>query len=277
MARTIFITGTGTDIGKTTVSLALALWALRCGLRVAYYKPVQCGTFPFGNPPQPFGDAPWMQHFAGENLYTEVTYTLTSPVSPHLAAEKDGVQIDLRKIADRILELGFGLGAGSGSEFGSAGEFDLVIVEGAGGVAVPFNRQGEGLIDIAKMVDEKRMERQTAGTEFVRGENFSFIVATSPGLGTLHHTLTTVAFLRAREINIAGLVFCHREENIPENYLDNVATLESLTGLNSWGALPFSKELNLGRREFEKVSSQWIESVKPAFEKWFSNPNKTKV
>ena len=140
MRKTIFITGTGTDIGKTAASLALSIWGLQFGLRVAYYKPVQCGTFTFGNPPQPMDDALYVQNFAGEKLHTEVTYTLSSPLSPHLAAEKDQVEIDLKKIVARI------------KEFESEKEFDLVIVEGAGGAAVPFNRKGEGLVEIAKMI-----------------------------------------------------------------------------------------------------------------------------
>ena len=56
MGKTIFITGTGTDVGKTALSLALLLWAGARGLRTAYCKPVQCGGFPLGDPPVMGGD-----------------------------------------------------------------------------------------------------------------------------------------------------------------------------------------------------------------------------
>src|SRR5690348_2666690 len=118
MAKALFITGTGTDVGKTALSLAVLLWARNRGLRTAYHKPIQSGTYAFSGPsregrlpqegelpqantlpqpiglPQAIGDAEWIQTMAGgssSGISTHVTYRLRMPASPHLAAEREGV------------------------------------------------------------------------------------------------------------------------------------------------------------------------------------------
>ena len=92
MGKTIFITGTGTDVGKTALSLALLLWARARGLRTAYCKPVQCGDFLYGEPPVKGGDADWIGSLAGGGTEAHVTYRLRLAASPHLAAEREGLR-----------------------------------------------------------------------------------------------------------------------------------------------------------------------------------------
>src|SRR4051812_46132245 len=98
MGRSIFVTGTGTDIGKSALSLAILLWARQRGLKAAYYKPIQCGSFPFGPDSGDYTDATWIQTFIPESISTHVTYTFPSAVSPHLAAEREGQKIHLGNI-----------------------------------------------------------------------------------------------------------------------------------------------------------------------------------
>src|SRR4051812_10617311 len=98
MGSALFITGTGTDVGKSALSLAVLLWAGRRGLRAAYFKPVQCGTFVFGDPAVQGGDAEWIHSLAGERVPVHVTYRLRMAASPHLAAEREGATLDVGRI-----------------------------------------------------------------------------------------------------------------------------------------------------------------------------------
>ena len=229
MGKALFITGTGTDIGKSSLSLAILLWAKAKGLRSAYYKPIQCGTFSYGNPPTQYGDAEWIRALAGKSLTLHVTYSLQMSASPHLAAEREKVSLDLGRIRDEFLAL--------------AETHDLVVMEGAGGAAVPVNRMGKSLSDLA-------------------GElSLECVLACAPGLGTLHHTLTTIAYLKSLAVPISGFVFCHREATNMEICADNRSTLQSLTQVSCLGELGFCAELALGPELFTAVSAPWIQPL----------------
>lgn len=238
MGQAIFITGTGTDIGKSALSLAIMLWGRGRGLNSVYFKPVQCGSFPFGNPPIPHGDAEWIAALGGEDLDTHVTYRFPSPVSPHLAAEKEGMVIEadsIRQDLDNLRE-----------------EFDLVVMEGAGGAAVPLDRQGNSLGFLAAELE------------------IPSLIACAPGLGTLHHTLSTLAYLGALEAPVAGFSFCHREAEAPEIFEDNRRTLEQLTGLPCFGAVPFSTSLAAGGPLSVADTAALSTCLAPAMESWWN-------
>lgn len=108
----IFITGTGTDVGKSVVSAILV-----AGTRGAYWKPVQSGL-------EDITDTQWIQKITGlpRDHFKPETHKLSRPLSPHAAAALDGVRIDL---ADFILP--------------EAHPHHHLIVEGAGGLMVPLN------------------------------------------------------------------------------------------------------------------------------------------
>lgn len=211
MGQALFISGTGTDVGKSALSLAVLLWARGKGLDAAYFKPVQCGEFPFGNPPTPHGDADWMAALLGGSAQTHVTYRFPSPVSPHLAAEREGQTIHADRIREDLENL--------------LEDHDLVVMEGAGGAAVPLDRQGNSLAVLAAEME------------------IPCLLACAPGLGTLHHTLATLAYLGALEAPVAGFAFCHRDPTVPDIFEDNRRTLEALTGLPCFGAVPYSPSL----------------------------------
>lgn len=108
----LFITGTGTGVGKTVVSAVLMT-----GLRACYWKPVQSGL-------DEMTDTEWIQDVTGLPMsrFHPETYRLTKPLSPHASARTDGVRIDLDS---------FHLPGGQGP----------LIVEGAGGIMVPLNEE----------------------------------------------------------------------------------------------------------------------------------------
>jgi dethiobiotin synthetase len=213
MSRTLFITGTGTNIGKTALSLSVLLWARARGLKAGYLKPVQCGSRDV--PAAAFaGDAEWIQTAHPEVTEVSTVYTFPDAVSPHLAAERAGVWID----ADWIVE----------QAAAAARRCDLLVVEGAGGAAVPLNRDGLSLADVA-----------------AQGK-WECLIAAQPGLGTLHHTVTTAHFLKARKAAVAGFAFLQNTPDVSPLQADNAATLTELLHVPFFGAVPYCP--GLGKR-----------------------------
>jgi dethiobiotin synthase len=151
----IFVTGTDTGIGKTVVSAWLALHA-----RADYWKPVQSGVDADGT------DSELVFRWSGARIHAE-TLRLSEPLSPHLAAQRDGVRIQLQDFS-----------------LPSAGR---LVVEGAGGVLVPLN-------DHDTMID------------LMRHLALPVLLVARSGLGTINHTCLSVGALRARGVPVAGVV-----------------------------------------------------------------------
>lgn len=155
----VFVTGIGTGIGKTLVSAILteALYA-------DYWKPVQAGEL---------NDTDTM--FVQNNIANDKSfihpekYRLNTPASPHFAARKDGVNIQL-------------------SDFSLPKTDNFLVVEGAGGLLVPLN-DDDLIIDLIEHL------------------KLPVVVVSQYYLGSINHTLLTVQALQARGIEMAGLVF----------------------------------------------------------------------
>ena len=152
---TIVVTGTDTDIGKTVFAAGLA-----AALGATYWKPIQAGT-------EGGGDAATVAFLGVQKVLPEA-YRLATPCSPHLAAEIDGITMDL----DRLTPV-------------TAGQ---LVVEGAGGVLVPVTRE------------------MTYADLFARWRHPVVLVART-GLGTINHSLLSIEALRARSVPILGVAF----------------------------------------------------------------------
>lgn len=158
--RTIIVTGTDTGIGKTVFAAALA-----DALDACYWKPVQAGIEEDGT------DADRVAHLIDlpcERVLPE-TYCLTTPCSPHLAAEIDGVSIDPARLALPMVQ-------------------GTLVVEGAGGVLVPISR------------------RETYADQFARW-NAPVVLVARTALGTINHSLLSIEALRARGVKVLGVAF----------------------------------------------------------------------
>lgn len=238
MGRILFITGTGTDIGKTALSLAVMLWARQKGLDAAYLKPVQCGTYPFGDPPREGGDADWIRALSG-GMPAYVTCALRLAASPHLAAEREGIAIEPSALLREAETL--------------AARRDLLILEGAGGAAVPLDRRGSTLAGLARDLGAPAL------------------IACAPGLGTLHHTLATAAWLRQAGTGLAGFAFCRRGAEADPLEEDNRRTLGELSGLPYFGTLPFAAALSLGRPLDPEAAAALCGPLAPALETWIAS------
>lgn len=156
----LIITGTDTEIGKTVFAAALT-----GALGASYWKPIQAGVEEDG------GDSERVARLAGiaQDRVLPEAYRLTTPCSPHRAAEIDGVVIDPALL---------GLPQVDGP----------LIVEGAGGVLVPLSR------------------RETYADQFARWRCPVVLVART-GLGTINHSLLSIEALRARGVDVLGVAF----------------------------------------------------------------------
>jgi dethiobiotin synthetase len=154
----LVVCGTDTDVGKTVVSALLVE-----GLGARYWKPVQSGI-------EGGGDRDRLQSLLdlpAERIVPEA-YRLAAPVSPHWAAEREGVAIDPERLA---------LPTGDGP----------LVVETAGGVLVPLRRD---------WLQIEQLQRW----------NLPVLLVARSGLGTLNHTLLTLEALRRRQLTVLGLV-----------------------------------------------------------------------
>jgi len=208
MATGFFVTGTDTGIGKTTVSCALLRAFAAQGKEVIGMKPIVAGS----------ENGQWMdveQLLAASNV--NVTrqqinpYAFDPPISPHLAAQQLGTEIDLSVIYHAYQQL--------------SAKADLVIVEGAGGFLVPVN------------------ERQN-GSDLAKTLNLQVILVVGMRLGCLNHALLTAQAIQAAGLTLAGWVAncIDPQMNV---VAENIATLEQRLDCPLLGTLPFRREANI--------------------------------
>ena len=205
MATGFFVTGTDTGIGKTTVSCALLHAFAAQGKKVAGMKPIVAGS----------ENGQWMdveQLLAASNV--NVTrqqinpYAFDPPISPHLAAQQLGVEIDLSVIHKAYHKL--------------STLADLIIVEGAGGFLVPIN------------------ERQN-GSDLAETLNLPVILVVGLRLGCLNHALLSAQAIQASGLTLVGWVANCVDPQMSV-VAENIATLEQRLDCPLLGTLPFRRE-----------------------------------
>ena len=203
MSRTFVIAGTDTDVGKTVFAAAL------CGALGAYYwKPVQCGL-------EDGGDAEVVRRLSGlssVHILPEL-YRLTTPASPHRAAEIDGVEIDIEKLVVGVRPVMLKTCFQERSDTGQ------LFVEGAGGLMVPLTRTFLQ-IDL-----------------FARWK-FPVVLCARTALGTINHSLLSIEALQRRDIPIHGIVF------IGAANADSERTICEMGQVRRLGRLPHVTPLN---------------------------------
>ena len=220
MTRVVVVTGTGTGVGKTIATAALAVRASAAG-SVVVVKPVQTGVGPGSTDP---GDAEVVHALTG--CAVQELVALDDPLAPDTAARLRGVSIPpVAEHADRIRVL--------------AETHDTVLVEGAGGLLVRLDTAGGTLLDLAALL----------GAEVV--------VVAGAGLGTLNHTELTVAALRSRGIEPAGLVIGSWPDDPGLAERCNREDLPAHTGVPLLAALPAGAGA-LDRATFRAAAPSWF-------------------
>jgi dethiobiotin synthetase len=165
-SRLMFITGTDTAVGKTVITALLAFKLRQQGYHVGIVKPVQCA----GN------DAAILQRTL--NLKDDIQiinpFFLKEPLSPHLAFKRAGRKFDVSKIKRVLGQL--------------QKQYDVVLVEGAGGLLVPLS-------DVY------------TNAQLVKDLDAELIIVSRLALGTINHTLLTLEAARLRKLKVNGIIF----------------------------------------------------------------------
>jgi len=205
--RILLVTGTGTEIGKTVVTAAVAALALDQGLKVAVLKPAQTGV----TADEP-GDVEEVRRLAGDELTCAELGRYPEPLAPATAAARSGLPpVTPRQTAEAAVALAL--------------THDLVLVEGAGGLLVRFTQDGATLAEVPGALREL-------------GHETAVLLVTAPGLGTLNSTALTAEALRARAVPLLGLVIGAWPAEPDLAARCNLADLPLVAGAPLLGAVP---------------------------------------
>lgn len=200
MSRRLVVTGTGTEVGKTIVTAAIAALAATAGASVTVVKPAQTGLEPGDE-----SDMDVVRRLSGvTDVHELVRYD--APLAPASAARLAGVgATSVAELAARIASLPL---------------CDLLLVEGAGGLLVRLDDGGNTIAELARVLDAE------------------VLVVAAPGLGTLNATSLTTEALRSRGLSCAGVVIgaWPSEPGLAER--SNLTDLPAYSGAPLIGAVP---------------------------------------
>lgn len=179
MMNTYFITGISTDVGKT-IAAAIVTEALQAD----YWKPVQAGELDHS-------DTHKVRQLVSNEIsqYHDNVYALNTPMSPHAAAQIDGVTIQLKDIKRPKTN-------------------NTLVIEGAGGLLVPLN-ETDTIIDLIHPTDK-------------------VIVVSRHYLGSINHTLMTIEILKSRGLTSIGIIFSGNEHPTTEAIISSMSGVATL-------------------------------------------------
>ena len=200
-ARGLFVTGTDTGVGKTLVAAGLLRLAVRRGLRPIPFKPVETGC-----DPEP-ADARRLWRAAGAPIPADdvCLHALPLPAAPALAAAAARRTIDLIAVADRAYALG------------QRGDF--LLVEGAGGLLVPY-AGSETTADLAARI------------------GLPLLVVGRTALGTINHVALTLAEAARRRLPVAGYLLSRTDSEAGPHESGNAELIATITGRRPLGIVP---------------------------------------
>lgn len=197
MGKGLFITGTGTDVGKTYVTALLAKKLKSSGIPVGYYKAALSGACNIKE-----SDAGYVNDTAGlgQEEHTLLSYLYQNAVSPHLAAKWENLPIQLSKITTDYHRV--------------AEKYDYVLVEGSGGIVCPL-----------RFDDEEKLFLE----DILRALNLGTLIVADAGLGAINAVALTAAYLKSRGVAAYGVIMNRYTKTALER--DNAVMIEAVTGL----------------------------------------------
>lgn len=201
----LFITGTGTEIGKTVIAGCLAATLKQTGINVGVMKPISSGDI---------NDALFLKHTAqvDDPLTLINPISLKYPLAPSVSASIEGKKIEIKDIDKAMNTL--------------SKKYDFLIVEGVGGIAVPIMSQ----FLVAHLIQHLQLP---------------ILIVADIGLGTINHTLLTVAFARELDIKIVGIVLNSlQSEEVGLAEETNPHEIEKFTQIPVIGVLPYERRLD---------------------------------
>ena len=202
MSKALFITGTGTDIGKTYVAGRIVKKLTDAGKNAAYYKAAMSGNDRREDGTLIPGDALFVQQTAqiSQPLEEMCPYIYENAYSPHLASRIEGnpVQMDVVKAGYKNV----------------CDKYDYVTMEGSGGILCPI------------CFDEAKIQLE----DVIKELGLSSIIIADAGLGTINSVVLTVEYMKSHELPVKGIIFNnYHPGNVMED--DNIFMCEYMTGL----------------------------------------------
>ncbi len=210
MSKGLFITGTGTDVGKTYVTALIVKKLHQAGLRAGYYKAALSGASNITD-----SDAGYVKRISGIFQPEEemVSYLYRDAVSPHLAARREGNPVSLSKIRRDYAKV--------------CKRYDYVTVEGSGGIVCPLRWDEKERILLADVIKELELET---------------LLVADARLGTIHKTVVTAEYMRSHGLSVKGIVLnCYIGDEMQK---DNLQMIETLSGI------PVTACVGQGEKEF---------------------------
>lgn len=227
----IFITGTDTGVGKTLISGLLLDFLREQEICCGYQKWVSTGGETSS------ADRDYCVQVADlpqepDILDLQVPYRFAYPASPHFAGELEGKKVEEQKILAAYQEM--------------SSRYNFLVVEGVGGLLVPLRRDLLLADLLARM-------------------NLPVLIVARSGLGTLNHTFLTIEALRARKVDIFGVV-CSDGQDDPDARIvaDNLKTIAEIGGVRVFGRLPYCSSLSELKEEFQPLGQAIFESFQAA-------------
>ena len=202
MSKALFITGTGTDIGKTYVAGLLVMKLKESGRNVAYYKAAMSGNERREDGSLIPGDALFVKQTSGieQPLEEMCPYIYENAYSPHLASRIEGHPVEMAVVKDGYEKV--------------CRQYDYVTMEGSGGILCPI------------CFDEAKIQLE----DVVKELGLSSILIADAGLGTINSVVLTVEYMKAHNLPVKGIIFNnYHPGNIMED--DNIFMCEYMTGL----------------------------------------------
>ena len=202
MAKALFITGTGTDVGKTYVSALIAKQLKDEGLDIGYYKAALSGSNEITD-----SDAWYVKEKANlTDSYDEmVSYTYKHAYSPHLASQIEGNPVEMKVIKEAYKDI--------------SKRHDYMIVEGSGGIICPIRYDKDKKIFLEDIIKEL---------------DIPSVIIADAGLGTINSTVLTIEYMMKRKLKINGVIL-NKFEISNVMHEDNKQMIEEMTDIKVVG------------------------------------------
>ncbi|MEI3190546.1 MAG: dethiobiotin synthase [Lachnospiraceae bacterium] len=202
MSKALFVTGTGTDTGKTYITGLIVKKLQEAQKNPAYYKAAMSGNDRRPDGTLIPGDALAVQTMSGidQSLTSMCPYVYEHAYSPHLASRLEGNPVVMDVVKHGFADV--------------AADYDYVTVEGSGGILCPI------------CFDEARIQLE----DVVKELHLSSILIADAGLGTINSVVLTAEYMKTHGLPLKGIIFNHYHPgDVMED--DNIFMCEHMTGL----------------------------------------------
>ena len=209
-AKGIFIIGTDTEVGKTLIAAGLVVALQDRGIDVGVMKPLESGALCFESAPIP-RDAFYLKEISGVQDALDLInpYCFQAPLAPGVAAEQEGIEVNLQRIKKTYEEL--------------KGRHQFMVVEGAGGLLVP----------IAK---------GTLLPELIKVLNLPLLLVARSSLGTINHALLSLSYCQQEGLDVVGIVINKSTPDADPAEESNPRHITHFGKAPVWGSFPYLRD-----------------------------------